>query len=213
MSYTSGNAGGTTWGAKTFNQIFAPNSETVGAAEYWDKSQVEDYDTVVCSTNSKVLTAKYLNRSQADGTQVLHWFGTGVYLCEVVLSSANSVQMGDYVLCSDSGGVSVRPYVEVRDGSGDEEYAFGTVLVGGVDNDFITVATLGNWPVRRSGSVSLNTHAIQSSTAKRVSTGGNADGAMGKFYVADFDIIRDANAVPTVAFGGILTMWGRTEVY
>jgi len=113
MSYTFGNAGGTTWGAKTFNQIFAPNSENPTATEYWDKSQVEDYDTVVCSTNFKVLTAKYVNRAADDSTQILHWFTTGVYLCETL----NNVKMGDYVICSETAGASVRPYVGLIDGS------------------------------------------------------------------------------------------------
>ena len=51
MSYTFGNTGGTAWGLKTYNQIFALNSQTVGAAEYWDQSYVNDLDTVICSTN------------------------------------------------------------------------------------------------------------------------------------------------------------------
>jgi len=41
----------------------------------------------------------------------------------------------------------------------------------------------------------------------------NADGAVGKFYTTDFDIIQDANDVPSTEDGAILTMWGRTEVY
>ena len=220
MSYTSGNAGGTTWGAKTFNQIFAPNSETVGATDYWDKSQVEDYDTVVCSTNSTVLTAKYMNRGQSDSEQVLHWFGTGIYLCESI--SSTTLEMGDYVitpLSGDSIGASVRPMIRLSGSTAgsSRQRAYGVVLVPGGIRQFVTVATLGNWPVKRTGTATsvLNDCAFaDNSNAGQVAlSSGGLEGAMGKLYSTGFDIITSSAVAPTTENGAVLTMWGRTETF
>tara|TARA_R100000908_G_C3753632_1_gene147987 strand:- start:2231 stop:2884 length:654 start_codon:yes stop_codon:yes gene_type:complete len=215
MSYTFSGAGGTTWGARTFNQIFALNSETVGAAEYWDKGNVEDYDTVVCSTNNKVLVAKYLTRGPRNPSPVLYWFTTGVYLCQYYGPNA-AVTPGTFMAVSsiNSGG-SVRPLAEISDPSGStsDQFSLGIVLVGGVNGDTITVATVGNWPVKRDGSVNLRNHAIpDTSPGELFDQSTNADGSVGKFYTTNFPIITSTSANPTTVDGAIVTLWGKNEI-
>ena len=246
MSYTFSGAGGTTWGARTFNQIFALNSETVGAAEYWDKSNVEDYDTVICSTNNKVLVAKYLFRGPGDSTPVLYWFTTGVYLCQYsgsVATTPGTFKIGRarvgkecrVYLCQYSGSVattpgtfmavsstnsapsgnSVRPLAEISDPSGStgDQFSLGITLVGGVNGDSITVATVGNWPVKRDGSVNLRNHAIPDTSAGELyDQSTNADGSVGKFYTTNFPIITSTSANPTTVDGAIVTLWGKNEI-
>tara|TARA_Y100000389_G_scaffold69824_1_gene66533 strand:- start:2072 stop:2770 length:699 start_codon:yes stop_codon:yes gene_type:complete len=217
MSYTFSGAGGTTWGARTFNQIFALNSETVGAAEYWDKSNVEDYDTVICSTNNKVLVAKYLFRGPGDSTPVLYWFTTGVYLCQY--SGSVATTPGTFMAVSSTNsapsGNSVRPLAEISDPSGStsDQFSLGITLVGGVNGDSITVATVGNWPVKRDGSVNLRNHAIPDTSAGELyDQSTNADGSVGKFYTTNFPIITSTSANPTTVDGAIVTLWGKNEI-
>ena len=217
MSYTFSGAGGTTWGARTFNQIFALNSETVGAAEYWDKSNVEDYDTVICSTNNKVLVAKYLFRGPGDSTPVLYWFTTGVYLCQY--SGSVATTPGTFMAVSSTNsapsGNSVRPLAEISDPSGStsDQFSLGITLVGGVNGDSITVATVGNWPVKRDGSVNLRNHAIPDTNAGELyDQSTNADGSVGKFYTTNFPIITSTSANPTTVDGAIVTLWGKNEI-
>ncbi len=225
MSYTFGNAGGTTWGLKTYNQIFARNSETVGAAEYWDKSNVQDFDTVICSTNHRLLTAKYMPTSDLGATPRLHWFGTGIYLCHYEDNGYGNVENGDYLVISANTSPTVRPHVRVASGTGERQEAFGVVLIGGADRDFITVATMGVWPTYIVPSTSLDGNrtivAVEStgnpSAVDDVSAGGI--GALGKPYPingvpvttpapwypsgdatiqqdASYPLIRTANATP-----------------
>lgn len=235
MSYTFGNAGGTTWGLRTYNQIFAPNSETVGAAEYWDKSNVQDFDTVICSTNHQLLTAKYITDR---GGKSLFWYGTGIYVCERV---GTNVQHGDYVITSAISAATVRPVIQIATATStsleeNRRYAFGVVLATSPSNEWALVATSGVWPMLIDASGSWDGNRVimpikDTTNQSTVWDGTGVQGAFGQTYPINgtiwpnttgnwnpsvqagpgFPIIRSTAATPAsgdIKDGGLILMWG-----
>ncbi len=236
MSYTFGNAGGTTWGLKTYNQIFAPNSETVGAAEYWDKSNVQDFDTVICSTNYQLLTAKYITDR---GGRALFWYGTGIYVCDRVGVNVNH---GDYVITSNSTPGTVRPLIQIATATSaslenNRRYAFGVVLASSAAETWALVATSGVWPILIDATSSWDGNRVimpikDATNQSTVFDGTGAIGAFGQTYPVNgltwptspsgnwdasvqagpgFPIIRSTAATPAsgdIKDGGLILMWG-----
>ena len=89
MSYTFNNTGGTNHGIKSYDQIFALNSTTAGATNYWDPL-LESGDTVIMELeythsdtlmrNHKLLTYYDFDEG-GELVQGKHWIGNGIYLC------------------------------------------------------------------------------------------------------------------------------------
>ena len=205
MSYLFGNTGGTTWGLKTYNQIFALDSNETSSANYWNKSGVRNYDTVICSTNHALLTAYYKN---GDPSNTLYWYGTGIYLC--TNKDTVVINPGSFVCAyeSTSAQVGTLPFVEL---STDVDKVFGVALSSGTANGGdILIATSGTWPIRRNGSIAFATHVKVSTSSTYIgqvqqSTSG-VIGAIGKLHTANFDII--ANTAGDADNGCLTTIWG-----
>lgn len=220
MSYTFAGKGGTSWGLKTYNQIFAQNSETVGAAEYWDKSLVQNYDTVICSTNHRLLVAYYRNGNPANQ---LFWYGTGIY--EMQNDGGNSLYPGSYCVMVETGGDggltnAVRPSV-TRYTSGGEERCVGVCLSTAVVTETyqevpVLVATSGVWPIMANSSsppvygshvkITESTGSTNGGTVQ--SNAGAADGLIGKCYNTTFNIITSTAASPSTRAGALVSLWG-----
>jgi hypothetical protein len=165
MSYTFGTTGGTCYGYKSYNQIFAINSETgtppATASNYWDKSNVLENDTVICSENNIMLTARYIpNVFGKTGGSDLCWFGTGIYLAYVT----DNVFPGDYlVIDADpapnyvSSGIEQPPAFKIATSIADRPYSAGVALAAStLFRRHIPVATFGLWPVRMGGIFNKN---------------------------------------------------------
>lgn len=198
MSYTFGNTGGTTYGLKSYNEIFALNRTTVGASNYWNPT-LADFDTVICSDNSKLLT--YYNG---------YWWGTGIYLC--LNNSGSTRNPGDYVGASEtaaSSGTNSRPVIYNITSSGDRERAFGVCLTTAANQGLLTVAINGLWPVKRSGTPStyISVHPATSNN-QVLATTSPGGGRCGKLIDLDFGIIDSTDAVPDVAAGCKVMFYG-----
>lgn len=227
MSYLFGNTGGTTWGLKNYNQIFALNSETVGATDYWDKSQVQNYDTVICSTNNKLLTAYYRN---GDSSNELYWYGAGIYLMQ---NMGNAVTPGDYLIgyydLSSSPSTNY-PFVQTYGGGGNPyERCVGVALSSGTafsERDGyggpLIVATFGVWPCKiRTGTSYAPRYGdhvqvyISSSTYAglvRRTTSSGTYGLIGKCYdEASFPIFIDSQAEGEPVNGRQILLWTASE--
>ena len=209
MSYLFGNTGGTTWGLKTYNQIFALDSNEVSSENYWNKSGVRNYDTVICSTNHTLLTAYYRNGNPSN---TLYWYGTGIYLC--TNRDTITINPGDFVCAYESTNVQTGslPFIEL---STDPDKAFGVALTTGLSTSGdILIATSGTWPIKRSSPApAFASHVKLSSTTSQAGTVINSSsgviGAIGKLHTADFDIIE--NTAGDVADGCLTTIWGTSS--
>ena len=198
MSYTFGNTGGTTWGLKTYNQIFALNSQTVGAAEYWDQSYVNDLDTVICSTNHRMLT--YLNGK---------WWGNGII--GAVNKNGSDIEPGDYVIVSSSASGSTRPSCEITTSASELDHCFGVVLQGGADGTLCTLGTQGSWPCKTNGTIiESRPMRLDSSPAGTLfdASSISGDGFVGKYINVVFPIITSTAATPTTAQGHLVSLYG-----
>ena len=221
MSYTYAGKGGTTWGLKSYNEIFALNSETVGSANYWDKSLVQNYDTVICSTNHRLLVAYYRLGNPANK---LFWYGTGIY--EMQNDGVYPLNPGDYVVmteASSDGGLTnaVRPSVTMWNSGGDER-CVGVCLssADSAEEGFgefpVLVATSGTWPIKANSTsppvygshvkVTETTSATNRGTVQANS--GATQGLIGKCHLNSFDIITSTAATPTTRSGALVTLWG-----
>ncbi len=196
MSYTSSNTGGTTWGFKTYNQIFAPNSETVGAAEYWDKSRVRNLDTVICSTNNKLLTARILPVGDRSGNTAVYWFGTGIY--RATLINAGTAFNGDYVVVSDDNtGTYSLPRVTIASATSEREFSAGVVLQAYSAGTLVTIATSGIWPVRISeGFGGVTTVGISGNELEAVAANSGGVGTLGLSTVANYAVVDNSITNP-----------------
>jgi len=205
MSYLFGNTGGTTWGLKTYNQIFALDSNEEESANYWNKSGVKNYDTVICSTNSRLLTAYYKN---GDPSNTLYWYGTGIYLCTNKYSS--TINPGDYVLAYYTSTPPAGNFPFVTLGTSNLDRAVGVALTSGASDGDVLIATSGDWPVKRRETMNFNDHVRVSNDAADIGTveseSGGGIGNVGKLKTADFDII--VNTGGDVVNGCICTFWG-----
>jgi len=207
MSYLFGNTGGTTWGLKTYNQIFALDSNNTSSANYWNKSGVKNYDTVICSTNHALLTAYYKN---GDPSNTLYWYGTGIYLCTnqdtVVINPGSFVCA--YEQSSGTFPTGTLPFVEL---STDVDKAFGVAISSGTANGGdILIATSGTWPTRTDDSIAFAEHVQVSTSSSTIGQVlGNTTGvigAIGKLHTASFNIV--VNAAGDVNTGCLTTIWG-----
>lgn len=228
MSYLFGNTGGTTWGLKTYNQIFALNSETVGAAEYWDKSNVQNYDTVICSTNNKLLTAYYRN---GDSSNELYWYGAGIYLMQNM--DTDALTPGDYLIAyydTSSSPSTNYPFVQKYGGGGNPyERCVGVALSAGTAFDErngyggpVMVATFGVWPCKirigTSYAPRYGDHVqvyLSSSTYAglvRRNTSAGYFGLIGKCYdETAFPIFIDSQAEGEPVDGRQILLWTASE--
>jgi hypothetical protein len=210
MSYLFGNTGGTAWGLKTYNQLFALDRGNVSSANYWDTSSVRNYDTVICSTNHSLLTAYYKN---GDPSNTLYWYGTGIYLCEN--KDTIVIEPGDFACAylSSSAQTGTLPFVEL---STTIARAFGVALTSGTANGGdILMATSGTWPTKRSETIAFGEHVIVDSGASDIGKVRGATsaviGTIGKLYQASFPIITDSAGASVD--GCLTTIWGTgTEI-
>jgi hypothetical protein len=225
MSYTFNNTGGTNYGVKTYNEIFAINRKTVGASNYWNPTLVSG-DTVVCEmsyvhASQSIKDYKLLTWYDFDqgGSLVYgsHWIGAGIYLCYD--SDGNGWGVGDFLCCplieDLPGAAGARPLVVKATSVAEAERPMGVALEPcdeGGELAFATVAMMGLWPMKRQGTLGRS-EAIYSRTdgsgkVDDAPIGSYKNGAFGKAIDPDFPIITSTAATPTTVDGAQVCMWG-----
>lgn len=212
MSYVDPHRSGTTFGVVDFNDVFAPNT-----SYNWD-TLADDLDTLICKvpyddTLGNPLNAYHLLTAYRDGTNTLHWYGPGIYLCCNV--SGSSVQMGDAVCISNTAAASPtnsRPVIEIGTTTTDTDNPFGVVLEPIADQGYGSVAMAGIFPAKRGSNVlSFEQHIYIDNSPSGVvrSSATNDRGAIGRTIQPDFPIITDA--LGTTVNGGLILMWGTSR--
>ena len=222
MSYTFNNRGGTNYGIKTYNQVFAKNRKTVGASNYWDPTLISG-DTVICEMSythagdlikdHKLLT--WYDFDQYSQSQVYgsHWIGAGIYLCYD--SDGNGWEIGDFLCCPLTEmptAAGARPSVVKATSVAEAERPMGVALEDCNENGFATIAMMGLWPVKRNGTLGRS-EAIYSRTdgsgeVDDAPIGTYKNGAFGKAIDPDFDIITSTSATPSTVDGAQVCIWG-----
>lgn len=221
MSYTFNNTGGTNYGVKTYNQIFAINRTTTGASNYWNPTLVSG-DTVICEMSYvhasqsikdyKLLTWYDFDQGGAD-VYGSHWIGAGIYLCYD--SDGNGWSVGDFLCCPSietPSGAGARPIGVKATSVAEAERPMGVALEQCDENGFATVAMMGLWPMKRNGTLGRS-EAIYSRTngsgeVDDAPIGSYKNGAFGKAIDPDFPIITSTAATPTTVNGAQVCMWG-----
>ena len=230
MSYTFNNTGGTNHGIKSYDQIFALNSTTAGATNYWDPL-LESGDTVIMELeythsdtlmrNHKLLTYYDFDEG-GELVQGKHWIGNGIYLC--YNNSTGAVSIGDYVIqwtgATAPGAAGTRPIVTKGRSAGEAIKPMGVALEPAASGEFFTVAMMGVWPCKRSGSLGydepmyLGATSTTGTLVTATDPSSGQRGALGKCIRNDYNIITSADATPETANGGLILIWGTSsEMY
>jgi len=224
MSYTFNNTGGTNYGIKTYNQIFAKNRTTVGASNYWNPTLLTG-DTVICEMSwtvesNAIKNYKLLSWFDFDqGGELVygaHWIGTGIYLCYD--ADGNGWNVGEF-LCQPEvedlpGAAGARPMVVKASTTSEARRPMGVALEDCSEGGFATVAMMGLWPAKREGTLPRNVAIYPDNdgsgrVADNVPGGGSYNaGAMSKAINPDFPIITSTAATPTTVDGAQICIWG-----
>lgn len=218
MSYTFNEVGGTNHGTKSYNEIFALNSTTVGSANYWNPN-LENGDTVIMylqytHDSSLIYNYKLLYYHDYGGTYGSHWAGTGLYLC--YNNDNQTIDPGDFVCqyasTSPPSGIST-PLIEVASTAGEATQPMGVALEKAAPGAYVLIAMMGLWPMRRAVTLPLNTAIFSTldgsgAVTTAVPSGSYKKGAFGKCISADFSIINDSAATPDLDDGALCCIWG-----
>lgn len=226
MSYTFNGIGGTNHGTKSYNEIFALNSGTVGSSNYWNPD-LQDGDTVLMYLSythdgSLMYNYKLLYYHDYGGLYGSHWAGTGLYLC--YNNDNTTINPGDFV-CQWSGGTvpnsTTLPIIVEASSAGEALQPMGVALESASAGNYILVAMMGLWPIKRAEASQAFDVAIYStfngSGSATITGPGDVSykaGAFGKCIDDDFPIIGSTGATPLTSNGGLYCIWGTSaETY
>jgi len=223
MSYTFNNTGGTNYGIKSYNNIFALNATNTGASNYWDPPLVSG-DTVIMElqytiSSSLIKNHKLLTYYDFDqgGSLVYgkHWIGTGLYLC--YNNDSVTINPGQFVCQWQGsplpGGAGSRTPVVVASTSGEATQPLGVAVEKGTAGSFFMVAMMGVWPALRDGVLAYDeaiysTYDSSGAVTLTVPSGSYNKGAFGKCISLDYSIITTKTEPPETSDGCLVCIWG-----